>query len=134
MGLYESFYWQMYQQVATKAVSKGCFTLMEAVGEKEEKEWDSPNPDPGAEGRQPDHLSEGCRMSILKVLNRKANVPILYLDFCTEDRKTDAVISDSYLWSLPADQLSISIWDIVRSDILERSFPPDLLQTVIWDI
>ena len=31
MGLYESFYWQMYQQVATKAVSKGCFTLMEAV-------------------------------------------------------------------------------------------------------
>ena len=37
MGLYESFYWQMYQQVATKAVSKGCFTLMEAVGEKEEK-------------------------------------------------------------------------------------------------
>ena len=32
----------------------------------------------------------------LKALNRKASVPILYLDFWTEERKTDAVISDSY--------------------------------------
>lgn len=95
MGLYESFYWQMYQQVATKAVSKGCFTLMEAVGEKEEKNGTVPIL---IQEQKADSLIIIGRMQdeYLKVLNRKANVPILYLDFCTEDRKTDAVISDSY--------------------------------------
>lgn len=95
MGLYESFYWQMYQQVATKAVSKGCFTLMEAVGEKEEKNGTVPIL---IQEQKADSLIIIGRMQdeYLKALNRKASVPILYLDFCTEDRKTDAVISDSY--------------------------------------
>ena len=92
---YDSFYLQMYQQVATKAVSKGCFTLMEAVGEKEEKNGTVPIL---IQEQKADSLIIIGRMQdeYLKVLNRKANVPILYLDFCTEDRKTDAVISDSY--------------------------------------
>ena len=95
MGLYESLYWQMYQQVATKAVSKGCFTLMEAVGEKEEKNGTVPIL---IQEQKADSLIIIGRMQdeYLKALNRKASVPILYLDFCTEDRKTDAVISDSY--------------------------------------
>ena len=95
MDKYDSFYWQMYQQVATKAVSKGCFTLMEAVGEKEEKNGSVPIL---IQEQKADSLIIIGRMQdeYLKVLNRKANVPILYLDFCTEDRKADAVISDSY--------------------------------------
>ena len=28
---YNSFYWQMYQEVATKAVQKECFTMLEVV-------------------------------------------------------------------------------------------------------
>ena len=92
---YDSFYWQMYQQVATKAVSKGCFTLMEAVDEKAEQSQNMPVL---VQEQKADGLIVLGRMSdeYLKVLNKKAGVPVLYLDFCTEERKTDAVISDSY--------------------------------------
>ena len=34
----QSFYWQMYQSVATKAVSKECFTLLEVLSMQNEKE------------------------------------------------------------------------------------------------
>lgn len=92
---YDSFYWQMYQQVATKAVSKGCFTLMEAVSEKEEKSGSLPVL---LLEQKADGLIVIGRMSddYLKMLNKKVSIPILYLDFCTEDRRADAVISDSY--------------------------------------
>lgn len=92
---YDSFYLQMYQQVAVKAVSKGCFTLMEAVGEKEEANGSVPML---IQEQKADSLIIIGRMQddYLKMLNKKAGVPLLYLDFCTEDRKTDAVISDSY--------------------------------------
>ena len=29
---YESFYWQMYQAVATRATAKECFTMLEVIG------------------------------------------------------------------------------------------------------
>lgn len=92
---YDSFYWQMYQQVATRAVAKGCFTLMESVDEKDEKNAGIPAL---VQEQKADGLIVIGRMSddYLKMLNKKANVPLLYLDFCTEDRKADAVISDSY--------------------------------------
>ena len=31
LGEYDSFYWKMYQSVATKAVQKECFTLLEII-------------------------------------------------------------------------------------------------------
>ena len=34
---YESFYWQMYQVVATRATAKECFTMLEVIGMSEEE-------------------------------------------------------------------------------------------------
>lgn len=34
---YESFYWQMYQSVATRATAKECFTMLEVIGMSEEE-------------------------------------------------------------------------------------------------
>ena len=34
---YESFYWQMYQAVATRATAKECFTMLEVIGMSEEE-------------------------------------------------------------------------------------------------
>ena len=34
---YESFYWQMYQAVATRATAKECFTMLEVIGMPEEE-------------------------------------------------------------------------------------------------
>ena len=34
---YESFYWRMYQEVATAAVQKGCFTMLEVLQAEDEE-------------------------------------------------------------------------------------------------
>ena len=34
---YESFYWRMYQEVATAAVHKGCFTMLEVLQTEDEE-------------------------------------------------------------------------------------------------
>ncbi len=95
MDKYDSFYWQLYQQVATKAMAKGCFTLLESVEEKDEKSGTVPML---VQEKKVDGIIVLGRMrdDYLKMLNKKADVPLLYLDFCTDDRKADAVISDSY--------------------------------------
>lgn len=92
---YDSFYWQMYQQVATKAVSKNCFTLMETVSVKMEEELLLPKL---LQERKADGLIIIGRLSerYLKLLDRKAGIPLIYLDFCNEKQDADAVISDSY--------------------------------------
>lgn len=91
----DSFYWQMYQQTAMKAVSKGCFTLMECVQEDAEKKGNMPIllQEQKADGLI---IIGRMRAEYLNILNKKANVPLLYLDFYTDDKMADAVISDSY--------------------------------------
>lgn len=92
---YDSFYWQMYQQVATKAVAKECFTLMEVVTAQAENNDELPKL---VQEQKVDGIIVIGRLSetYLEFLNKKAGVPLIYLDFCDEKQETDAVISDSY--------------------------------------
>lgn len=92
---YDSFYWQMYQQVATKAVAKECFTLMEVVSAEMEQEKELPKlvQEQKADGI----IIIGCLFdSYLEFLNEYVGIPLIYLDFCDEKQNTDAVISDSF--------------------------------------
>lgn len=92
---YDSFYLQIYQQVATKAVAKECFTLMEVVSTQMELTREMPKllQEQKADGIIViGRLSEGY----LDFLNERAGVPMIYLDFCDEKKDTDAVVSDSY--------------------------------------
>lgn len=92
---YDSFYWQMYQEVTTKAVSKNCFTLLEVVSSAEEEE-----------GRLPKLLLEKKADGIVVVgsmskgylaeLNQYGKTPVLYLDFYDEEQGCDAVISNGF--------------------------------------
>lgn len=92
---YDSFYWQMYQQVATKAVAKECFTLMEVVSAEMEQEKEFPKL---VQEEKADGIIVIGRLfdSYLEFLNEYAGIPLIYLDFCDEKQNTDAVISDSY--------------------------------------
>lgn len=92
---YDSFYLQMYQHVATKAVSKGCFTLMEVVSTQMEVERELPKL---VQEQKADGVIVIGRPfdSYLEFLNQNVGIPLMYLDFCNEKQKTDAVISDSY--------------------------------------
>lgn len=95
LGMHDSFYWQMHQQVAGRAVAKGCFTLMEVVSEEAETTMELPML---VQEQKADAIIIIGRLSdgYLRNLNEKAGIPAMYLDFCNEERDTDAVISDSY--------------------------------------
>lgn len=110
---YDSFYWQMYQQVATKAVAKECFTLMEVVSEQMENEDELPKL---IQEQKVDGMIIVGRLfdRYLMFLNKKAGVPLIYLDFCDEKQETDAVISDSYYG---AYRLTNYLFDMGHTDI-----------------
>lgn len=92
---YDSFYWQMYQQVATRAVAKECFTLMEVISTGMEFTRELPKL---VQEQKADGIVVIGRLAdeYLEVLNEKSGIPLIYLDFCDEKPDTDAVISDSY--------------------------------------
>lgn len=90
----DSFYLQMYQQVATRAMAEGGFTLMEVVSGRAEAESMLPM------------LVQEQKADGMIVIGRLADgyldrleetdVPVVYLDFCSEKRQTDAVVADNY--------------------------------------
>lgn len=90
----QSFYWLMYQALATKATAESCFTMLEVISEEDERENVCPK------------LLDGNRINGLIVIGKMkqeylnsvkegTNVPIVYLDFYADD-DNDAVISDNY--------------------------------------
>ncbi|MGN0482721.1 MAG: LacI family DNA-binding transcriptional regulator [Lachnospiraceae bacterium] len=95
LGKYDSFYWQMYQAVTTKAIQKECFTILEVISEENEKKCVLPKV---IQEKKADGLIIIGRLerNYLDALNDRAGVPIIYLDFYEEKQKNDAVISDSF--------------------------------------
>ena len=102
---YDSFYLQMYQQVATRAVAKECFTLMEVVSAQMEAACEMPKL---VQEQKADGLIIIGRLTgeYLNFLNEKAKIPILYMDFCDEGRYGCGHFGQ-LLWSLPHDELPV---------------------------
>lgn len=92
---YDSFYWQLYQQLATKAVPKECFTMTEVITREVELGEELPKL---VQEQKADGLVVIGKMedAYLDFLDKKAGIPVIFLDFCNERQNTDAVISDSY--------------------------------------
>lgn len=92
---YDSFYWQMYQQIATRAVAKGCFSMTEAVTPQAEDSNELPKL---VQEQKIDGLIVIGKVkdSYLDFLNSCANVPLVCLDFCNSRQDMNAVISDSF--------------------------------------
>ena len=95
---YDSFYWKMYQCVATKAVQNECFTLFEIITRESEQETNLPKI---VLEQKVDGLIIVGRLSsaYLKMLHENASIPIVYLDFYDDVSSNDAVISNSYYGS-----------------------------------
>lgn len=92
---YNSFYWQMYQEVTTKAVHKECFTMLEVLTSDMEREGELPK------------LLKECKVdgmvvigklsqSYLDALHTGTKIPLVFLDFYDERRECDAVVTDNY--------------------------------------
>lgn len=95
MDKYDSFYWQMYQQIATKAMAWECFTLMEVVGRQLGDRVELPKLIKEQKvdgvivlGKMPKHF--------LEMLKNSTTIPVVYMDFTDEERNVDAVVSDSF--------------------------------------
>ena len=76
---YESFYWQMYQSVATRATAKECFTMLEVIGMAEEEN-----------GRLPKLVQERKVDGII-VIGKMMDDYLQHLN-----TEADSVISNSY--------------------------------------
>lgn len=92
---YESYYLKVYQMVATKAVSKECFTLLEIVSMEDEREAKMPKL------LQEDKVDGLIIIGLMKEdylakLYQFIDVPFVCLDFYDKRKECDAVISDSF--------------------------------------
>lgn len=85
----------MYQSVATRAVQKECFTMLEVVSLEDEAEANLPKI---VLERKVDGLIliGRLRTEYLGALRQNTQIPIVYLDFYDEHQMSDAVISNSY--------------------------------------
>lgn len=92
---YESFYWKMYQAVATKAVSKECFTMLEVLGIETEQKLELPK-------LLKEHKTQGMiilgvlKEDYLNLLVQNMDVPFICLDFYDRKHECDAVVTDNF--------------------------------------
>lgn len=92
---YESFYWQMYQEVAQKALQKECFTMLEVLSSEDEKT--SVLPKLLQENKVDGMIVIGLLGDeYLELLYKNANKPLVYLDFYDKRHECDAIITDNY--------------------------------------
>lgn len=112
-GKYESFYWQMYQEVATKAFQKECFTMLEVISMEDEKKFELPKL---LKENKVDGIILIGRPSNGYIQNLRSNqsIPMECLDFFDESSNCDAVISDGYFGTY---MLTNYLFDMGHQDI-----------------
>ncbi len=94
-GKYVSFYWQLYQEVATKAVQTQCFTMLEVISPEDEKNLQLPMliKEKKADGI----IFMGQPIcGYIQKLTKEGTVPLVCLDFFDSATSSDAVISDGF--------------------------------------
>lgn len=91
----ESFYWKMYQEVVTGAISRGCFTMLEILNRKSEGGLEMPRLllEKKADGLIVIGL---LKDSYFDVLRKNMDIPLICLDFCDRKHECDCVITDNY--------------------------------------
>ncbi len=91
----ESFYWKMYQEVATKAVSKECFTMLEILSKKNERELELSKL--VSEDRVDGLIIIGLlKEDYLSMIIKNAKMPLVCLDFYDKNHDCNCVVTDNY--------------------------------------
>lgn len=96
LAKYESFYWNLYQEVATAAVQKGCFTMLEVLKAEDEDQLVMPRllGERKAEGLI---IIGRLQEKYMEKLMEQVDIPFILLDFTDRNGMYDAVISNSYM-------------------------------------
>lgn len=95
MSEFSSYYNKLHQQVSQLAMERGCFTMLEVISDKTQKDRLLPRLilDKKVEGILVIGRLDEAYLNEIKV---KSGIPMVYLDFCNHTGDEDAVISDSY--------------------------------------
>lgn len=95
---FASFYWKMYQEVASKAMKKNCFTMLEIINAAAE---DALEPPKLFEEERVDGIViiGKPKKEYLKMLYQYKGIPMVFLDFYDDELVCDAVVSASYIGS-----------------------------------
>lgn len=92
---FASFYWKMYQELATRAVRKNCFTMLEVISSYDEENLTDPKLI--EEERVDGIIVIGKpKKEYLKMLYKYQNMPMIFLDFYDDEEIVDSVISGSF--------------------------------------
>lgn len=92
---YDTFYWKMYQEIASRATQKECFTLFEIIDEETEKNKKLPKL--LAEGRVDGLLVIGKPgYGYEEFLKKEVGLPLVFLDFYEPDGEVDCFVSDGF--------------------------------------
>lgn len=96
LAKYESFYWNLYQEVATAAVQKGCFTMLEVLKAEDEDRLVMPRllGERKAEGLI---IIGRLQEAYMEKLMEQVDIPFILLDFTDRNGMYDAVVSNSYM-------------------------------------
>ena len=92
---YESFYWKLYQEVATAAVQKGCFTMLEVLQREDEDHLIMPKllQEKKTEGLV---IIGRLKKDYLDKLMGYADIPVFFLDFYDKNGQSDSIVSNGY--------------------------------------
>lgn len=93
---FASFYWKMYQELATRAVKKNCFSMLEVISNYDEENlvW----PKLITENQKIDGIIVIGRpkLSYLKMLYQNKKIPMAFMDFYDDEEVVDSVVSASF--------------------------------------
>lgn len=92
---YATFYWEMYQKLSMEAVKEDCFGILEVLPLAAEEALEEPKM------LQVDKIDGlivlgSVRTGYLKMLEEKARVPFVCMDFYDDQVKGDCVVSNSF--------------------------------------
>lgn len=93
---FASFYWKMYQELATRAVKKNCFSMLEVISNYDEEYlvW----PKLITENQKVDGIVVigKPKTAYLKMLYQNKKIPMVFVDFYDDEEIVDSVISASF--------------------------------------
>lgn len=92
---YSSFYWEFYQRINISASRENCFVILEVLEANSEKDLLIPKV---VQENKIDGLMILGRLTTeyLAMLQKKADVPVVYMDFYDQKVKADSIISNSF--------------------------------------
>ena len=92
----KSFYWQLYQQAAQRALQKNCFTMLEVIGYSDERSQQIPKM-VVEEKIDAIILMGSFKVEYAQFLSKNVRIPMVFFDTIGSDGNCDAVVSNNMM-------------------------------------